>query len=221
MSMIAKLNHEVSRFHRRLIYSNCNTSTNSSSLVHKVFHCAAVKDIPINSRINPNLAINNDSVSGKRNDGIVWKQYEYNKCLPQNKPIITLQSFRMTTTATTTTTATDETNASTKMKKETKRRTLSKFIPRKAAVAFTDKARNLFKKLLENRENKDGILLKLQQSTTGQPRMVFTFGFAKLNEIGKQDEGYVSTHTHKNDFSLCYPLIFIIPPLLLLLFTHL
>jgi len=65
-----------------------------------------------------------------------------------------------------------------------------KFIPRKAAVELTQNARSLFKKLLKNRSQEGGgIILKLQHSTSGQPRMVFTFGFVEQKDIEEHDEG--------------------------------
>mmetsp|Transcript_22685 Transcript_22685/g.56177 ORF Transcript_22685/g.56177 Transcript_22685/m.56177 type:complete len:240 (+) Transcript_22685:92-811(+) len=63
-----------------------------------------------------------------------------------------------------------------------------KFIPRKAAVELTEKSRTLFKKLLEN-SSKDGILLNYNQSSTGEPRMVFSFSFVNKDELDEQDEG--------------------------------
>ncbi len=192
MSKIAKLN-AFSRFHRRLSYSNCNTTTittnnnNPSRLLRNLLNCEVVKDFHINTKVN--LQIYNDSTSGKRN-GIVWKHDENNKfLLSQNKPF-TLQSSRMMMITTTTSNTTGETISDTTNTQTKNKKTPKKFIPRKAAVALTEKARNLFKKLLQNRtKDGGGILLKLQQSTTGQPRMVFTFGFANSHEIGNQDEG--------------------------------
>lgn len=64
-----------------------------------------------------------------------------------------------------------------------------KFVPRKAAVKLTDKARTLFKKLLENQPSRDGILLNYNQSSSGQPRMVFSFSFVSKDELHEQDEG--------------------------------
>lgn len=63
-----------------------------------------------------------------------------------------------------------------------------KFIPRKAAVELTETSRTLFKKLLEN-TSKDGILLNYNQSSTGEPRMVFSFSFVNKDELHEQDEG--------------------------------
>lgn len=64
-----------------------------------------------------------------------------------------------------------------------------KFVPRKAAVELTEKARTLFKKLLENHPSRDGILLNYNQSSTGEPRMVFSFSFVNVDELDEQDEG--------------------------------
>ena len=64
-----------------------------------------------------------------------------------------------------------------------------KFVPRKAAVELTEKARTLFKKLLESQPSRDGILLNYNQSSSGQPRMVFSFSFVSKDELHEQDEG--------------------------------
>lgn len=65
-----------------------------------------------------------------------------------------------------------------------------RFIPRKAAVALTQNTRSLFKKLLQNRSQEGGgIILKLQHSTSGQPRLVFTLGFIEQNDVSETDEG--------------------------------
>ena len=64
-----------------------------------------------------------------------------------------------------------------------------KFVPRKAAVELTEKARMLFKKLLENHPSRDGILLNYNQSSTGEPRMVFSFSFVNQDDLDEQDEG--------------------------------
>jgi len=64
-----------------------------------------------------------------------------------------------------------------------------KFVPRKAAVELTERARTLFQKLLENHPSKDGILLNYNQSSTGEPRMVFSFSFVNKDELNEQDEG--------------------------------
>ena len=79
-----------------------------------------------------------------------------------------------------------------------------KFIPRKAAVALTPKARTFFKSLLENAttnqsnngggntEQSDdaiiGIQLTYSQSTTGEPRMVFGFSFLRASALHPNDE---------------------------------
>ena len=64
-----------------------------------------------------------------------------------------------------------------------------KFVPRKAAVELTERARTLFQKLLENHPTRDGILLNYNQSSTGEPRMVFSFSFVSKDELDEQDEG--------------------------------
>ncbi|KAG7365450.1 hypothetical protein IV203_038654 [Nitzschia inconspicua] len=82
--------------------------------------------------------------------------------------------------ATTTTTSTAE---------GSKRRRTSQLIPRKAAVQLTDSARSLFQKLLDSKPDKDGILLDYHQSSSGQPRMVFSFRFVSKEELVDEDEG--------------------------------
>jgi hypothetical protein len=78
-------------------------------------------------------------------------------------------------------------NTNTNPKKKKKRK--NRFVPRKAAVELTDKARTLFQKLLANHPSRDGILLNYNQSSTGEPRMVFSFSFVSKDEIDPQDEG--------------------------------
>jgi len=77
-----------------------------------------------------------------------------------------------------------------------------KFIPRKAAVALTPKARTFFKSLLENvatnqsdKGSSDaeddpiiGVQLTYSQSTTGEPRMVFGFSFLRSSALDPNDE---------------------------------
>lgn len=66
------------------------------------------------------------------------------------------------------------------------------FVPRKAAVKLTDKARKFFKLLLDDPPRKDvvGIMLNYGQPKSGEPRMVFSFDFVTADEIdGDQDEG--------------------------------
>lgn len=66
------------------------------------------------------------------------------------------------------------------------------FVPRKAPVALTETARTFFKALLETKQEDDdvaGILLNYQQSSSGEPRMVFSFDFVKKSELGPDDEG--------------------------------
>jgi hypothetical protein len=71
------------------------------------------------------------------------------------------------------------------------RKKRSKFIPRKAAVQLSERSRSLFQKLLASQPDKDGILLNYHQSSTGEPRMVYTFQFITKDELVEEDEGYV------------------------------
>lgn len=63
---------------------------------------------------------------------------------------------------------------------------------RRAPVNLTTKTRNLLRILLsdENVPNDKviGVILKYQQSSTGEPRMVFTFDFVEQGQLGKWDE---------------------------------
>lgn len=76
-----------------------------------------------------------------------------------------------------------------------------KIIPKRAPVKLTPKARKFFKDLIDmktkSKENENsnknenviaGIILKYQQSNTGQPRMVFTFDYVAQNELSDRDE---------------------------------
>ena len=64
------------------------------------------------------------------------------------------------------------------------------FVPRKAAVAMTPESRLAFKSLLAGApEEVTGIMLRYGQSLTGEPRMVFSFGYVRVNEVGEEDEG--------------------------------
>jgi hypothetical protein len=76
-----------------------------------------------------------------------------------------------------------------------------KIIPKRAPVKLTPKARKFFKDLIDlkakSKENDNsiktenliaGIILKYQQSNTGQPRMVFTFDYVAQNELSDRDE---------------------------------
>ena len=65
----------------------------------------------------------------------------------------------------------------------------SKFIPRKSAVQLTEKARTFFKALLESNPEKAGVILNYDQSSTGEPRMVFSFDFVNKEGISGLDEG--------------------------------
>eukprot|EP00980_Cylindrotheca_fusiformis_P009963 scaffold2201_cov119-Cylindrotheca_fusiformis.AAC.8 len=64
-----------------------------------------------------------------------------------------------------------------------------KYVPRKAAVELTEKARNFFHKLLEKNPNYTGVMLNYKQASSGQPRMVFSFDFITEDELSTNDEG--------------------------------
>lgn len=83
-------------------------------------------------------------------------------------------------------------NTSLQKKKQRPRRKL-KFVPQKAAVALTPKARNFFRALLESTSDETviGIILNYHQSSTGEPRMVFSFDFVKEGQLMENDEGCV------------------------------
>jgi hypothetical protein len=59
------------------------------------------------------------------------------------------------------------------------KRTKKAFIPRKAAVNVTPKAREYLKLLIANspKERTKGIMINYEQGSDGSPRMVFTFNF--------------------------------------------
>lgn len=63
---------------------------------------------------------------------------------------------------------------------------LRKFVPRKAAVELTDKSRGFFRRLLENPPRPEivGVLLNYDQSSSGEPRMVFSFQFVTQDDVG-------------------------------------
>jgi len=65
------------------------------------------------------------------------------------------------------------------------------FVPPKAAVKLTPKARAYCRDLLDAAHNPEitGIMLRFQQSRSGEPRMVFAFEFVKVGGLGKDDEG--------------------------------
>lgn len=73
-----------------------------------------------------------------------------------------------------------------KMKKNARQ-----FIPPKAAIKLTSRARIFCRELLENTSNPEiaGIMLRFQQSASGEPRMVFSFDFVKVGDLGKDNEG--------------------------------
>lgn len=63
------------------------------------------------------------------------------------------------------------------------------FVPRKAPVNLTEKSRLFFKALLENASpSVAGVMLNYHQSSSGEPRMVFSFGFVKAEDVTANDE---------------------------------
>lgn len=92
----------------------------------------------------------------------------------------------------------------------TKPKAKRSFIPRKAPVKLTPPARKFFKILIEQKLKQEdqlkvggngdgvdndkppspyiGIMLKYQQSNTGEPRMVYTFDYVTQDQISSQDE---------------------------------
>ena len=78
-----------------------------------------------------------------------------------------------------------------------KKRKKKRFIPRKAAVQLTPKAREFFKKLLESDPTKKGILLDYHQASSGEPRMVFSFKF--VNNTDDDDGGDGGTLTDDDE----------------------
>lgn len=55
---------------------------------------------------------------------------------------------------------------------------------------MTPESRLAFKSLLAGApEEVTGIMLRYGQSLTGEPRMVFSFGYVRVNEVGEEDEG--------------------------------
>jgi hypothetical protein len=80
-------------------------------------------------------------------------------------------------------------NTSSSSNTTNKKRKRRKFVPRKSAVQLTDTARDLFIKLLQRKPDKHGIVLDYHQSSTGEPRMVFSFRFVqKKEELSENDE---------------------------------
>jgi len=78
-----------------------------------------------------------------------------------------------------------------KIKLKPKKRKPRVFVPPKAAVKLTPKARQYCLDLLDVVHNPEitGIMLRFQQSRSGEPRMVFMFEFVKVGKLGKDDEG--------------------------------
>lgn len=56
-------------------------------------------------------------------------------------------------------------------------------------MQLTEKARTFFKALLESNPEKAGVILNYDQSSTGEPRMVFSFDFVNKEGISGLDEG--------------------------------
>jgi len=94
-------------------------------------------------------------------------------------------------------TNTSSSDLSTKSKTDTKpkmkkaARKPRQFIPPKAAIQLTSRARTFCRELLENTSNPEigGIMLRFQQSASGEPRMVFSFDFIMARDLGSDDEG--------------------------------
>ena len=63
------------------------------------------------------------------------------------------------------------------------------FVPKKAAVQMTKQAREFFRKLVEMKPEKAGVMLNYDQSKTGEPRMVFSFDFVTKEQLHPRDEG--------------------------------
>lgn len=69
--------------------------------------------------------------------------------------------------------------------------TAHSFIPKKAPVLLTEATRKFFKSLLKTKEadtNVIGIMLNYHQSSSGEPRMVFSFDFVRADQLDKNDE---------------------------------
>lgn len=68
-----------------------------------------------------------------------------------------------------------------------------KFVSPKAPVNLTPSSRQYFKKLLSLKTSSSpdiiGVMLKYQQSLSGEPRMVFTFEFVREKDLEEDDEG--------------------------------
>ena len=63
-------------------------------------------------------------------------------------------------------------------------------VARKEPINVTDKGRKFFLTALESTSRSDvvGIILRYQQHSSGDPRMVFSFDFVSENELHKLDE---------------------------------
>jgi hypothetical protein len=133
----------------------------------------------VSSQSNHNVSQSKQQYSTTR---AIWNKNDegdddtYLKSSPPSSTFATKQSAATSSTTTDTNT------------RQRRRRTL---IPRKAAVKMTDSARNFFLKLLHSKPEKDGILLDYHQSSSGEPRMVYSFRFVTKDELVEEDEGYV------------------------------
>lgn len=107
--------------------------------------------------------------------------------IPQQSALFSLQQQRSFVSASTIHSAAAGGDTADKPTKKRKR----KFLPPKAAVKLTPKARKFFKALLERPSRPDivGIMLNYSQASSGQPRMVFSFDFTTQDQITEQDEG--------------------------------
>lgn len=81
-------------------------------------------------------------------------------------------------------------------RKIVKKRKGQSFVPRKAPVNLTETARTFFRSLLESSSSSSstsssvvGVMLNYHQSSTGEPRMVFSFDFVTAEQLSPEDEG--------------------------------
>mmetsp|Transcript_29111 Transcript_29111/g.34608 ORF Transcript_29111/g.34608 Transcript_29111/m.34608 type:complete len:275 (-) Transcript_29111:279-1103(-) len=130
------------------------------------------------------------SISGT-NTGI-WSTTIPSALLNHNSSPTNAQQQRRTVVIVTETSSSDLNKPPTpKIKLKPKKRKPRVFVPPKAAVKLTPKARQYCRDLLDAAHNPEitGIMLRFQQSRSGEPRMVFSFEFVKVGELGKDDEG--------------------------------
>eukprot|EP00549_Striatella_unipunctata_P012016 CAMPEP_0118688362 /NCGR_PEP_ID=MMETSP0800-20121206/8877_1 /TAXON_ID=210618 ORGANISM="Striatella unipunctata, Strain CCMP2910" /NCGR_SAMPLE_ID=MMETSP0800 /ASSEMBLY_ACC=CAM_ASM_000638 /LENGTH=226 /DNA_ID=CAMNT_0006585611 /DNA_START=13 /DNA_END=693 /DNA_ORIENTATION=+ len=97
----------------------------------------------------------------------------------------------------------EETDSETKITKRhvpIARESRRTFVPRKAPIEITENARNILTALLGLTKKNDvvGIMLGYDQSSTGEPRMVFSLNFVTEAELTQDDEG-VSLVDHESD----------------------